>query len=195
MALATAAQAKLYIPELTSAGTAEDANLDTVIARVGGIFARWCGYPPASLGVVPTMESASRTLYLDGPGGRDLRLPTWPLTAITSIYDSPDRDYGSEDLVAAGDYTLVDGDHGLVVLDVDAAHGAWTTGRMAIKATVTAGFSTVPVDLVHLACLATKAAWDLRRNQGKSSLSQQGVSVGLRDEELLSPVVRAGLAI
>ena len=172
MALITAAEARGHIPQLT--GTAEDTLLDLWIARIGAVFAAWCDYPPATAGAAPTMESTSYTRYIDGPGGRELTLDVWPVTAVGSIYDDANWTWAAADLVASGDYAILDGSIGLVLLTETASHGSWGTARRAI--------------------LAVRNAWNLRAEQGRSNVSGGGVSLGLRDEELLSPAVRQALA-
>lgn len=192
MALITAAEARGHIPQLT--GTAEDALIDLWIARIGEVFARWCGYPPATAGASATMESAAYTRYFDGPGGRELTLDVWPVTAVASIYDDAGWSWAAADLVASGDYAILDGSTGLVLLTETATHGGWSGSRRAIKATFTAGYATVPYALKMAAIVAVRNAWNLRAEQGRSNVSGGGVSLGLRDEELLSPAVRQALA-
>lgn len=187
MALITVAEAKLHIPRQEAASTAEDPNLETMISRVGRIFGRWCGYPPASAGGASTMESTSYTLYLDGPGGQTLRLPIWPVSAFTSIYDDPDRDYNADDLVASSDYDT-DGEQGLVILKPSAAHGAWSRSYRAIKATITAGYTTVPDDVKLAACLMVRHLWDLKHTQGRQSVNQGEQTAQLREETLPAAV-------
>lgn len=185
MALITAAEAKLAIA-LT--GTTEDTKLETTITRVGRIFATHCGYPPASAGGNPTMETTSYVRYYDGPtagyDGRILRLDIWPVTAITSIYDDPLRDYDSTTLLASTDYAIDDGDKGLVRLKNSAAHGYWQRAQRGIKVTFTAGFVTVPDALKQAAMMMTKHLWDLKGTQGKSSVPSGQSSSQLRAETM-----------
>jgi len=188
MALITAAEARGHIPQ--TAGTAEDTLLDLWIARIGDVFARWCGYPPATAGSVATMESTSYVRYLDGPGGRELMIDVYPLTAITSIYDDSGWTWAAADLVASGDYAILDGSMGMVLLTETATHGTWYKARRSIKATVTAGYTTVPAAVKAAAILAVRNCWNLRSEQGRSNVSGGGVSLGLRDEEIMSPAVQ-----
>jgi hypothetical protein len=177
VALITTSEAKQQIPGLT--GTAEDTLLTELITITGRVFAQYCGYPAATAGAQATMESQSYTLYLDGPGGRELVVPVWPVTAVASIYDSADRRYGADELVASTDYTLIEGQRGLVELDWDAQHGTWSTRRRAIKITCTAGWVTVPDAVKHAARLMVRHLYDLRQTQGKTSQSIAGGSVAL----------------
>lgn len=191
MALITAAEARVYLPGLT--GTGEDTNIDTLILRAGGLMAAWCGYPSSTAIADPTMESASYTRYLDGPGGRDLVLDVWPVTAITSIYDDEEQDFAATSLVDSGDYAIIAGARGLVRLTSTSTHGAWSTGSETIKATFTAGFSTVPASLKHLCGQTVKHLWQLRRQQGAASSTQGGATVSREEAAALPIEVRLGL--
>ena len=193
MALITAAEARELNPSLT--GTGDDTLIGTLITAVGRAFARHCGYPAASVGGNATMESATYTRYYDGPGGRELTLDVWPVTAITSIEDDVTRDFdGSTYLVTSTDYAIREGARGLVLLKATATHGAWGTGSGVIKAVYTAGYSTVPDDLKQLAKQAVKHWYDLRTSQGKASTSQGSTTISLRDEDLLPALVQQGLS-
>lgn len=184
MALVSAAEARIHIPELT--GTAEDTNLDTLIARVEEACASWCGYPPASAGGTPTMASTSHVRYLDGQGGRELVIDVWPVTAIASIYDDAAWTWGASSLVSSADYTLLDGSTGLVLLAESAAHGSWNRARRSIKATVTAGYTSAPPALKLAICLGVRHLWNLRRELGRTSVSGEGtVSVSTVDPTML----------
>lgn len=190
MALITTTEARYRIPTLSS--SAEDTLLGVLIAEAGRAFARWCGYP----GLSPTMESASYTLYVDGPGGRDLYLPVQPVTAVSSIYDDSTLDFTSSNyLVSSSDYTLVtqqDG-HAIVRLKSTSSWGIWRDGKGNIKAAVTAGFSTIPEDLKRLCAMAVRHAYDQRTTQGKRHTSSGGSSTGFDDAHYLPDEVREGL--
>ena len=181
MALVTAAEARLAIPALTSTG--EDSNLDRLIDRAGAVLAAWCGYPPASAGGVATFEDATYTMVLDGPGGLELALPVGPLVSVTSVHSDPLREYGSDVLVASGDYTL-DNHRSLIVLNDDSAQGAWGLGYRAIKVVFVAGFETVPVDIKQAAIAQVAHWWRLRRQAGKRSINQEGGTATLLPETM-----------
>lgn len=192
MALVTAAQVRAYLPHI--AGTGEDTLIDTLIARAEATIAHYCGYPPATVGVAPSMASASRVRYLDGPGGKELVIDVWPVTAITSIYDDAAWTWASASLVASTDYAILDGDAGLIVLAETAAHGSWNRARKSIKATVTAGFVTAPADLTHAICLLAATYHKRRTSTGiERQSTADGASVemvqGIPDEvrEVLGP--------
>ena len=176
MALISAAEARAYIRGLT--GTAEDTLLGTLIDRAGAAFARYCAFPAASAGGMPTIESTAYTRYLDGPGGNTLRLGVRPILSVTSIHDDPDRTYGSDDLIAAADYEVF-GEDGIVVLKTTGATTAFSQSYRAIKAIYTAGYSTVPDDVKHAACLQVRWWYEGRDIVGFRSVSQTGGSISM----------------
>lgn len=191
MALATAAQIRVYLRSLQ--GTAEDSTLDSMISRFDAIGASWCGLPSASVSTSPTFEDVTITQYIDGPGGQELHTAR-PIQSVTSIYDSTDRTYAAADLVASGDYTLY-GDEGLIRLDDDSAHGAWSTTTRAIKLTAVIGFATVPAAITHACGLQVAFWYQNRETAGRRSVSQGGGSVSLTDSGLsLLPEVKEALA-
>jgi len=175
VALITTTEAKQQIPSLS--GTADDALLTELILVAGGLIAKYLGYPSATVGGTPTAESASYTRYLDGPGGRILTLDVYPVTAITSIYDDPTWDYTSACLVASGDYAIVEGDRGMIILSSTSTHGTWSAAKRAIKATFAAGYATVPDWLQQAARITVRALYDSRNSQGKENKSEGGVNV------------------
>ena len=174
MALITAAEAREH---LHITGTDEDALLTILIGVAGEAMARFCRYPAASAGAAPTMESTSYTQRIDGPGGRDLTFPVWPLTAISSIYDDPTLDYSDAAyLVASADYAIIDGSEGLIRLASTSSWGNWSTGIQHIEVQATAGYATPREDLKYACRVAVRKLWDLRSTQGKESVSQRGTS-------------------
>ena len=66
MALCTASEVRAIMPQLT--GTSQDSILDTMITRADTQMARWCLFPAATPGGVPTMEDTTYTRYFDGNG-------------------------------------------------------------------------------------------------------------------------------
>ena len=176
MALITAAEARDYIRGLS--GTAEDALLDKLIARCGVLFATHCGFPAASAGAAASLEQTTYTRYHDGPGGNTLHLDVLPVLSVTSVHDSPDRTYGSSDLIAAADYE-VHGNDGLVVLKTTGSTSGFSTAYRAIKAIYSAGYSTIPDDIKHVACLQVRWWYEGRAIVGMRSVSQTGGSVSV----------------
>jgi len=190
VAIMTAAEARLYVRGIT--GTGEDSNLSTLISRADAVFASFLGLPPASAGDAATLEDTTITLYIDGPGGQELRLPYAPILSVTSIHDSDDRLYSSADLVAASDYELY-GDESLIRLTDTSSHGYWSTTRRAIKVAAVIGFSTIPEDIKHAAGLQVAHWFQGRDHVGRKSINQGGGSITVNGLDLL-PEVKQALA-
>lgn len=189
MASITAAEARLYLPELT--GTARDAVLDTLIVRAEDVLARYCGFydeadPDADL----TFRATSRTLYLDGTVKRYLTVPYGPIQSVTSVYDDVEREYNADDLVAATDYEIFNRDGPQLWLKLDSVHGLWQRGTRNIKLTATLGYTTVPS--VIKGCIARLTAHYYRLaspRAGSQSLSGNGQSQTFRDETIPAPIL------
>lgn len=174
------------IPQLGTS-TAEDSAITTMIAQADAVLAEWCGFPPASASVDPTLESTTYTHYLDGPSPRDarlIRLPVRPVASITSIHDDQDRDwtYDADDLVDSGDYTL-DGVDGTVWLHDDAAHGtAWGAGRRVLKVIYVAGYDTGADARITRAIVALVAHWWAQRSMaGQTSVTLTDTTITAAD--------------
>lgn len=176
------------IPGLT--GTTEDTRLTALIARVDAQIAAWLGYTPASAGGSASAMTATYTDYLDGPDDDDasiLRLGTWPIQSVTSIYDDANRAYGATTLVSSSDYEL-DAERGLVLALPTGAHASWTSSLRAIKVTYVAGYSTTPgwlYDATILECqhrLRTRAAGPVESVSRKGATMRLSASEGLTEE-------------
>ena len=175
MALCTAAEVRAYMPDLS--GSAEDTALDVFIARIGQTFAEWCGYPAASVGGTPTIESATYTRYYDPAravrlqgGIQYLDLGIHPVTSVTSVHDDPDLAYSSTYEIVSGDRGL-DGAAGRIYLLPTSSKTFSATGSRAIKAVYVAGYATVPVGLKHAACLAVRDAYASRNTPQPSGIA------------------------
>jgi hypothetical protein len=157
-------------------GTGEDTYLGKLIARVEARIARYLGYPAASVGAVPTIEDTSYTRYYGGQDlddSRTLRLDVLPVTAISAIYDDTDLTWDSTTLLSSSDYSVLDGDQGLVLLKSTAAHGTWQSrGDKNIKATFTGGWVTIPDDIVQAAGELAKEWFTHRNTQGWETVPQ-----------------------
>lgn len=181
MASLTAAEAREGIPGLT--GTAADTAIDTIIGRVDALIAKYLGFPPATVGANPSFETATLIRYLPGPMFDDpqaLALGIYPVQSVTSIYDDPTRGYAADTLVASGDYTL-DGQTGIVWLSPTGTRSAWSKGPRAVKATIVAGWSTVPKVIKEAAIREVAMRWRWRHQpQAVQSSSKGGASSSTR---------------
>jgi hypothetical protein len=189
MALLTAAEARTY-NLLGLTGSSLDTEIEEVIDRAGAWIARWLGYPAASAGAAPTIESATYTHYSGAweggievaDDGRSIGLPVLPVSSVTSIHDDTDWDYGSGELIPSGDYVL-DGVNGYVWLRTDASDSFTPDSPRAVKVVYVAGFSTVPDPIKQAAGMVVRTLWDARKQQGRASLSTPATSASLRPLE------------
>ena len=171
MALITAAEARAQIPAIS--GTDEDTFIESLIAVVGLVFARWCAAPPLSTGL-HSLESGTRIVYPYVDEEEDPRRlylglsSSFPVTSITEIVEDVDLDYtDSADVVTSTYYTLLKGDRGWEVrLKSTATKSAWSTTSQAIRVTIVAGWSTIPDQLKHAARIAVRSLYDYRQRQG-----------------------------
>ena len=79
------------------------------------------------------------TEYYDGKGIEKLLLKHWPVISVTSLYDDANRSYGSNSLIAAADYEIInsDGNSGIIrIFD-----GTFGNNQSNVKITYVAGWS------------------------------------------------------
>tara|TARA_Y100000004_G_scaffold48203_1_gene53119 strand:+ start:3560 stop:4183 length:624 start_codon:yes stop_codon:yes gene_type:complete len=173
---------KEYLPEIQ--GTGIDAELTALISRVETAIARYLSFPEvtqSSTVMGPTLDSHAYTFHIDGPQYMNpmvLQIPVKPVTAITSIHSDPDRQYTSDTLIDASTYTF-NKHTGQVFLDPISATNTFDRGFRAIKAVVTAGFTTAtaPHDLKHAICVWASQIQRNKSAQGRNSISQRGGSI------------------
>lgn len=193
MAIITAAQARDYLPGIT--GTGQDTLLEELITRAEAAIALRLHFPPASAGGARSIEQTTYTHYVGrvpGVGVIDsatIQLPVRPVTAITTIHDDPDWTYPAGDLVASADY-VVDGEAGIVRLVPNSTHGGFSTGIGAVRVVYVAGWTTDPSQMRTAVALLVQHYWRLRKDGGRSSVSEGGVSDQLRDETMPDSVAQ-----
>lgn len=187
MALITETEALRMVPDLTVG--AESTLIGELIEQAGHLIAAFCGYPSADGIAASTMESASYVRYLTGDGTRDLVCDVGPVTAVSSIYDDPTLDFTSSTyLVDAGDYAVpAVAPRRTIRLTSTSTHGVWSTTPGGIKATVTAGYTTVPAGLKRCAQLAVRHMLTERAKLGVASDSANGASATYDDPSFLPP--------
>jgi hypothetical protein len=134
------------------------------------------------------MESKQYIEFLDGPGGRELRLPVRPIISVASLIDDPDLEYDdSTEIIPDSQYTRYDRE-GLIILKDDAEKSPFSSAKRAIRIDYTAGYSTVPEGIKH-ACGIQVANWFSSRNSiGKTKVSQGGGSADMQGFSLLDSV-------
>jgi len=155
--LVTYQQLKTYLG-IATLDTSQDAVL-TQLATQADMFIR--NYINR-----PKVESASCVDVINYP----YRLNTYPITAVTSVVD--------EDLVTipSTDYEL-DTNNGILRLDDDIY-----TGKLTV--TYTGGYASVPADLTYVACRIASQWFNLRKADGITSESLEGVNVTMTHQFL-----------
>jgi hypothetical protein len=178
----TAAAARLQLPGLT--GTLEDTLIETLIdAADGMIAAAVCAAMPDN--GTPTLGSTTYTLIepevVVSEDGYTLLVRAPNVTAITSLHASASRVWDAASLRAAAGYAL---DARTGQIEIDPAYPPLPLTRRSVRAVVTAGWATLPDDLAHAVAVMTRHLFDLRHGQGRTSLSEAGISTSLRPETM-----------
>lgn len=188
MALITAAEAREYLQGLS--GTTEDTTLDDFILKAGASIAKYLGYQPAGSGGGATIETDTYTEFLEGPGGRKLQLPAYPIQSITTIEDDPQEVFdGSTELVPAGDFVTRD-NRGIVLLKVNATHTWSKTQNEVIKAVWVAGYAIIPEEIQEACGLLVAFRMRQRATFGAVRLTADGSVAEAKDRESMPLAVR-----
>ncbi len=140
-------------------GTDDDDFIDNLIDRASEAIESHCRRE---------FNSEERTEYHDGRGSSRLVLKHRPVTAVASIYDDLNRDFGSGTLISSSDY-LVREDEGIVEF---VSSSSFKDGRLNVKVTYTGGYSTIPTDLGQ-ACIMLVALLYHRGKQGADGIKQE----------------------
>ena len=114
----------------------DDAYLSTLIDGISEAIEQYC-----------RRKFAARryTEYHSGDGSSGvLFVDEYPIVAVTSLHDDVDREFGSSDLIATGNY-VVSGDDGMVELYDDETR--FSKGTRNIKITYTGGYNTMPYSI------------------------------------------------
>lgn len=188
MPVITAARVRTLMPDIT--GTGEDATIEAMIDSADAQIAQWLGMARPSSG---TYTLASTAYVLREPDlhvahdGRRVLLRVHNVTAWTSLYSDPLRVFGADTLVSASDYET---DALMCAFDLLPSATALTLERRGVKASVTAGWSTLPDDLEQAVAMHVRHLFTLRRHQGFSSVSEGGVAISVRDETIPAAVAQ-----
>ena len=126
-----------------------------------------------------------------GATGTDrLLLPIWPVSAITSVHDDAEWEWGEDTEVSSDDYILF---RDVWALRKKPSADLWSTAERAIQIVLTAGYEEIPDDMRLAAGLQLKHLWNNRALVGQTADAVDGASVGVRPFTLL-PAVRELLA-
>lgn len=95
------------------------------------------------------LKSREHTEYHSGDGTNTVFVRNYPVTTLTSVYDDPDRTYGSDYLIDSDDLAIMPDELAYkIVYD----GGYFQVGIRNVKITYTGGYETIPYDLAQ-ACL------------------------------------------
>jgi len=135
------------------------------------------------------MKSQSYTEYYDGPDEYKLVLRKYPVVSVTTVHVDIERDFGSDTLVDSGNYfvdTNVDTSVGTIeFFDADGSGPVWfEPGIRNVKVVYTAGFATIPNDLVHAGCM--HVAWLFKRSDTEA---MKNASLGGKTESYESDMI------
>ena len=155
MSLISLADVKEFL-HISAAG--DDALLTNLISQIEKDVQNYC----QRIFEVPENDYVD---YYNGKGTSTVLLRNWPVISLASVYDDPERIYGSDTLIDPDDYVLYDGtdndgEPAKIVLD----GLTFSLGLQNIKVTYKAGYSTIPADL-QLAVIKLVAA-DYLTGQG-----------------------------
>ena len=174
-----------YLRDLKASSTNEDAWIAVLISSSLALVARYLGYAPSASGQEASLASTTYTGFrFDTYGGESVRLPFAPITAVASVWDDPDKQFGDSALLGASDYEITPGSFDGIDLLPNGTHGRWSRGKKTGKITCTAGYSTLPAGLKHAVCLLVQHAYILPTRQGKQSDGVQGASFSWRPEDI-----------
>ena len=162
-----------------------DYILSTLITSVSKRFESYCNR------IWDNNSGNDVTEYFSGDGSTDFVIvKRVPIASITTLHDDPDREYNSDDLIAAADYTYY-ADEGRIQLDGI----RFLKGLNNVKVTYKGGYTvaTVPGDLKLACILQTTFVFKMRDKLGISSISSQAGSVSMYSPVELLPEVKQTL--
>lgn len=161
-----------------------DTQLTDLINRSYKILEAYIGHP---------IKSHSVTEYHDGDGTTKLMLRDFPVISITSISIDTDldRDFTDSDEQVLSTNYYVDNDNGIIEFVDDEGSGpiVFETGVKNIKIVYTAGYATIPADLVHAGCMHVSWLFQRSATEGLTTASMGG-KAEVYDNQFLPPYIR-----
>lgn len=164
--LATLAQVKEYIGN--SADNSDDALLTRLIGACSGIIERTCNR---------TFGTATYTDTHNGNGGQFMVFENRPITAVASVTVDDVAIPQSTSATMAG-WVLSE----VWKLSLR-GHYRFTQGVQNVTVTYTAGYTTIPEDLVQSCCLLVGLAYKERDRMGLDSKSINGESISFTNDD------------
>lgn len=198
MAITTAAKVRTMIKGSIAS---DDSTLTTLIARVSAVVSIHLGYPPASVGVAPTLESASYTrrsgdpgVFIDPEDRTRLYLEPYPVTAIASVHESADLTFPASSEVVSADREQRGSKGQIIHLLPLSSHVEFSIERGEVKVSFTAGYTSIPAGIEEAVIEYVVFLFHQRTRSGLSSVSEGAMTTAYRDpgmpvhvRELLSP--------
>ncbi len=179
IALIALADAKAFL-QITA--STQDAILGDMINEVSVRINNYVGH---------TLLSASYTEYYDGDGTQELILRNFPVTALASVNDDPQRAFTVNTAKNVSADVMLDGGSGIVRLWANG--GVFLRARGNVKVVYTAGYSlaTMPYDIQQAA--RKMVAFLYRSGYAQPKIGVQTETVGDRtttyfNEEILKDV-------
>lgn len=124
----------------------DDTFLQNLITRISDDIESQCNR---------AFHAATYTQYYKGSGTNRLLLRQYPVNSVTSVFDDPDRVWGSDTQFDADDISISDEILGMIILE-DNIFSEFEDVEN-IKVIYNAGYSTIPTDL-ESACIKLCAA-------------------------------------
>lgn len=167
MTLATLSQLKSQV-DIKQSDTTYDTKLTLYLGAGKSFVENYCDR---------SFASASYTELMHGNRNNVIIPKQWPITAVTTLKVSSTRSWSDPDaLIPSTDYGI--SNDGTVITYYE---GLFPKGYDIIQLVYTAGYSTIPDDLVLANLWASE--WFYRHNQrgdtGRTSTGKQGESVGI----------------
>lgn len=134
---------------MTGSTSDGDDLLEDLINRVSTLFESYMN---------EHILSRSYTEYHDGKGVYVLFPKHSPITSITSIHDDYDWDYLDADLIDSDDYTIVNDNY----IALKTAVSSFADYTQNVKIIYTAGYLTVPDDLIQACITEVSRAYNNR---------------------------------
>ena len=160
-----------------------DLLLIDLIEDVSSVIESYCGR---------NFSATDYVEYQDGKGEEFFLTNEWPINSIASIYDDPDRSFGSSSLVDSSYYTYYANEGKVSLVSTGSIIGVnlytvFSSGRQSIKITYNAGYSTIPSDLKMIASeIMMKKFKNIQDKRiGMISIGSAGESMGFTLNDML----------
>jgi len=152
---------------LKISGSTEDTLLDSICDRTNALIKSYIGR---------NLVSQTYTEYYDGNGTPRLILRNYPVITLTSINIDTNREWESVTAVDITEDVLLENSSGIIRLWNNG--GIFYTGRANVKVVYSAGYATMPYDLVDAAILI--AAHSYKRHYQDQRIGLQSETIGDR---------------